>query len=161
MAEAKSNRRDFIKKVGVMAGVAVTLPVVASLTSCEKDEDPIIPSSDGTIIKLSDYPALLAVGGSVSISLADAPNPVIIVRNSETDFLIADSVCKHQGCQVAAPTSETGDLICPCHGAVYSRTDASVVQKPSDNTDISGLTTYPYEYDAEKQELDIDFSMVA
>lgn len=153
-------RRQFLKKAGTVFGLSVALPVFSGmLSSCEQDESPVeVDDNGGFKLNLNDYPALLQVGGSVMLTnVQEAPNPVIIVRNSETEFLVADSKCKHQGCTVNLPKNPGENLICPCHGAVYSSTDASVVQNPPGAT-IGALDKYTYTFDKDKNELSIEFT---
>lgn len=155
MEKKDIDRRGFIKKSGALAGMAFTLPLITGfLSSCESNENPIVP--EGTVnLDLDDYPALMDIGGSVKTNVEGLAAALIIIRIGESDFLIANSTCTHLGCSVNAPANDTGNINCPCHGAVYSRTDASVINYPTGANPIP-LTTYNYTFNAGSGTLSID-----
>ena len=132
----------------------MALPVVSGLlNSCEQNEEPL--AAGGTeVINLNDYPPLQQQGAGIVDSFDNSGGPVIIIRKSDTEFLVATAVCTHQGCTVSPP-DEPGKLIsCPCHGSVFSPEDASVLAGPAERP----LSTFEYTYDADSQTLTINFS---
>lgn len=155
METKKIKRRDFLKNSAGAAGLIISLPVLGGfLASCEENESPLTP--EGTVeVLLSDYPALQQPGGAV-IANFEGSGDIIIIRNSETEFLAASAVCTHQGCTVNLPANESADINCPCHGAVYSRADASVIKYPT--SEEKPLPVYSWDFNAGAGILTIDFS---
>lgn len=155
------SRRNFKRKAGSFALLSASIPVVSTLlSSCEQDEGGLIVNNTepkDNVFKLSEYPELQNEGGSVKVNIEGENEgyDFIIVRQSNDEFLIVSNKCTHAGCKVAAPSAEGENMKCPCHGAQFSSMDASVKQKPSDNSDISPLETFSYKFDASKQELEI------
>jgi Rieske Fe-S protein len=125
-------RRDFLKKSGLIIGMS--LPLLSLLTvSCEHDPPTSsILSLGNEILDISKYPALQNINGWLSLTFTGKNNeyPVIIIRESNTDFLVLSSKCQHQGCPVGSPNDQK-EIICPCHGSVYSAIDGSVIHGPA------------------------------
>ncbi|MDX1953588.1 MAG: Rieske (2Fe-2S) protein [Verrucomicrobiota bacterium] len=80
-------------------------------------------------LKLSDYPALQTINGSVRIGTSQIKSdhypeglfwPVIITRNAANGFDAVDAACTHEGCTVAAADPQSHRLVCPCHGSVFA-----------------------------------------
>ena len=98
-----NDRRKFLKST---LGLTFSLPVISIMTSCEQDEGPTgIVSKDKLIVQLSDYPELELPGGAVSKTYSgyNDGSPVIIIRKTETEFLVMNSECTHNGCIVSLP----------------------------------------------------------
>lgn len=53
--------------------------------------------------------------------------PDIAVRGSDGDLTAFSAVCTHAGCTVGY---EGGEIVCPCHGGVYSATTGQVISGP-------------------------------
>ena len=118
-----SNRRDFIKSsmtiigFGLLASSASTL-----LSSCEKSENTTNNPPSKITLNLSDYPELTQVN-SFAFPIIPGKNagmPIIIIRNTETEFIVLTSKCSHQGCQVGKPDMTNKSITCPCHGSKYN-----------------------------------------
>jgi thiosulfate dehydrogenase (quinone) large subunit len=52
----------------------------------------------------------------------------VIVRDSAGQLSALSAVCTHAGCEV---TYESGQLVCPCHGSVFSARTGAVLQGPA------------------------------
>ncbi|HYH35242.1 MAG TPA: Rieske (2Fe-2S) protein [Nocardioides sp.] len=81
-----------------------------------------------------------ATGGSASgeIATSDVPvgggiilddEKVVVTQPSEGEFKAFSSICTHQGCPVGKV--EEGQIVCPCHGSVFSVADGSVLGGPA------------------------------
>ena len=87
----------------------------------------------------SQGPRILANASNIPVnqSLAlDDPiyGPVILIHLDSGKFVAYSSICTHAGCQVQFDPS-MGDIVCPCHGAVYD---------PNNNAQVlSGPAPYP------------------
>ena len=136
----KKTRREFLVDSAKTAGVIISGTAIAALlNSCSEDSDPVSANGTGQKVTLdlaqSQYNALTNVGGSVALgggSPAGVPsNGALIYRKSETEFIVLDRTCTHQGCQVNGFNSQ-GISNCPCHGSQYN-TDGNVVQGPAPN----------------------------
>lgn len=153
----KNNRRDFIKKTGTFIGLGLLGGTAGSfMTGCEQDEVVPLPPPATYDIDITQYPALMSVGGATQVNIAlkneegeltgDVKN-VSIKRESESSFIAIDSLCRHQNCIVNLPTQPGGDLVCPCHNVKFSFEDGSI-------TDVNGISGVPellvvqiYEFD--------------
>jgi Rieske Fe-S protein len=58
------------------------------------------------------------------------PDPaVVVVQPAAGDVKCFSAVCPHQGCLVASV--EANEILCPCHGSLFSAQDGSVIQGPA------------------------------
>ena len=132
---ADSSRRNFLKKAAGMVGIASTvgiggvLGVAAVAPTLASNPKQWVPA--GT---LKDFP----VGGISTIMLSytrtqgfhsTAVNaPILVRRDSETEFLCFNSSCPHLGCSVAwDPLSAR--FKCACHGGAFDK-DGNVLAGP-------------------------------
>ncbi len=128
------NRREFLMKVGIGAGVAALAgQTAASLRSLV----PNVSYDAPTIVKLGP-PAEFPDG------LKFLPEQRLFVFREGKTFHAISAVCTHLGCTVRAealPRVETQDVegkplrithrfLCPCHGSVY-KGDGSNVSGPA------------------------------
>jgi Rieske Fe-S protein len=59
---------------------------------------------------------------------------VVVTQPTSGQFKGFSTTCPHAGCAVASVAN--GQILCPCHGSLFSVTDGSVVQGPAQ----TGLT---------------------
>ena len=84
----------------------------------------------------SQGPRLLANASNIPVNQSLALNdptygPVILIHLGNGKFVAFSSICTHAGCQVQFDPS-IGDIVCPCHGAVYDpNNNAQVVSGPA------------------------------
>jgi len=58
------------------------------------------------------------------------PDPAVVVTQPAAgDIKCFSAVCPHQGCLVASV--EANEILCPCHGSLFSAQDGSVIQGPA------------------------------
>ncbi len=81
------------------------------------------------------------LGGGAVVSDAQG-NPVVVVQPAAGQYLAYSAVCPHAGCPVSEVSQN--QIICPCHGSVFSSTDGSVLGGPAP----SGLTPIPVKVSA-------------
>ena len=69
----------------------------------------------------------------VSLSKAVKVNtpigPLMIIQVQRDSYIGLSAICTHGGCEVADANATTLD--CGCHGAIFSKTDGSVIQGPA------------------------------
>jgi cytochrome b6-f complex iron-sulfur subunit len=134
MSDPKSDRRDFLIRLGIGAGaVGVTAQAGASLRSLV----PNVSYDAPTTVKLGP-PAEFPEG------LKFLPDQRLFVFREGRTFHAVSAVCTHLGCTVRAealsrPASVdvegqtlrlTHRFLCPCHGSVY-RGDGDNVSGPA------------------------------
>lgn len=136
----KISRRDFIVRsaFGVAAGTVALSGIDLARLAAHSGRAKVRRFGDDVIINLADdkNKALEKVGGCVML---DDEN--ILIRESETQLLGINLICKHKGCTVDYNGTK---FVCPCHGSEYDMT-GKVTEGPSKKD----LTTYPTTYDAE------------
>lgn len=110
-------------------GLGLGLPVLAA---CGGDSgSPTDPGTEGggtnggeggtTLGPTSDVP----VGSGTIFD----DQKVVVVQPTEGDFKAFSSICTHQGCPVSQVDGE--EILCQCHGSVFSIVDGSVVDGPA------------------------------
>ncbi len=80
----------------------------------------------GALASLSEIP----VGGGVIVP----EPPIVITQPVAGTFKAFTAICPHQGCLVSEVAEN--QIVCPCHGSLFSAEDGAVVQGPSEQ----GLT---------------------
>ena len=131
--------------LGVLGGGAATV-----LAGCGDDGGS--PSADPTSSASSDSPSPSesgsaggggddegsAGGGAALVAAADVPvgsgvilkdQELVVTQPTKGTFLAFSAICTHQGCPVGTITGD--QILCPCHGSVFSTEDGSVVQGPA------------------------------
>jgi Rieske Fe-S protein len=94
-------------------------------------------------VKVSDYPALSAEGGSIQLNFSGAAaHPVLINRGAGSVCYTMDSDCQHNHCTVPPYNPALGVIRCGCHGSQYA-IDGSLVGGPA----LRGLNTFTNTFD--------------
>lgn len=83
------------------------------------------PTADA-LASISQIP----VGGGVIVP----EPPIVITQPVAGTFKAFTAICPHQGCLVAEVAEN--EIVCPCHGSLFSAEDGAVVQGPAEE----GLT---------------------
>lgn len=102
-----TDRRSFLK-------VLMALPLGAILTGASR-------SGSSTTFELDGMEELKEVGGSVlikDVTIGKTTTNLIIVRKSETDYVVFSAVCTHKKCNVRFK-NDLNAFKCPCHGSLY------------------------------------------
>jgi Rieske Fe-S protein len=119
------------------AGLGMATPLLAACGEETPEGNPSVatdPTSEGTdggggggggggdaLAATSDVP----VGGGTIF----ADEKVVVTQPAEGDFKAFTAVCTHQGCLVGSVEGE--EILCPCHGSVFSVVDGSVLGGPA------------------------------
>jgi Rieske Fe-S protein len=124
-----SSRRNFLKQTTALTLSASAL--AALVTACENTT--LTSTGQQATLNIAQEVGLQSVGSVVSKTFGqnNGGRAVLIVRASATSFLAFSSVCTHEQCDVLPPASAGGNLSCPCHGAVFSANDGSVLAGPA------------------------------
>jgi nitrite reductase/ring-hydroxylating ferredoxin subunit len=93
----------------------VTLPAVVSSPSPSVASKPLISASQ------------VPVGSGVRVD--SALGALMIVQPRAGNFRAFSAVCTHAGCEVTDVT--VSEMICNCHGSVFSTEDGAVTQGPA------------------------------
>lgn len=80
------------------------------------------PEASGTVL---GPVAQIPVGGGQVNDTAQ----VVVTQPQEGTYNGFTAVCPHQGCLVS--TVQDNEILCPCHGSLFSAEDGSVIQGPA------------------------------
>ena len=146
----QTERREFLTQALTLVGGCVCSGL---LVGCETD---VLKSSNIAVrLDVANESRLAQVGGMIK-KVFEGQNggfPVIIVRQTEKDFLVFSTVCPHQGCEVNLPTEFVPEVWCPCHGSVFNKTTGAVLQGPA----TAPLPRFESAYDKSTNLLTITF----
>ena len=90
----------------------------------EGGESPASSSAAPAGAELAPVSAIPVGGGKVF----DGPQ-VVITQPADGTIKGFTAVCPHQGCLVS--TVQDNEILCPCHGSLFSAEDGSVIQGPA------------------------------
>jgi cytochrome b6-f complex iron-sulfur subunit len=126
-------RRTFLAQSALLAAAA-------ALTACVGvGTDLTAPSLSGqTTLKVSDYPALAAVGGIAMVTIEGSPYAV--VRTGTSSFVTLSRICPHQGSTV---NQNGSGFLCPNHGAQFNASGTWIGGQST-----SSLRSYATAYDS-------------
>ncbi len=147
-------RREFLWTAASLLGLGLCLPAVLNiLQGCSSETKQ--PSETGETVELdiSTVPELQRVGGAVKRTFGNhnGGRPVLIIRLSETEFIVLSTVCTHQGAEVNLPRG--GVITCPHHGAEFDPASGAVRKGPA----TQPLRRFPSQYDSARNVLRITF----
>ena len=103
-------------------GAPATGAASASATGAPAATTPVA----GALASISEIP----VGGGVIVP----EPPIVITQPVAGTFKAFTAICPHQGCLVSEVAEN--EIVCPCHGSLFSAEDGAVVQGPA----VQGLT---------------------
>lgn len=120
-------RREFLVKVGIVAGATVLTVSSAALGFASgRFEDVVVPIA-------ADSP-LAKMGGSQIV--ASSAGKIIVIRSGEQKFAAFSARCTHKGTLL---NYDGKQLKCPNHGSKFNAEDGSVIGGPAD----SPVNSYP------------------
>ncbi len=89
-------------------------------------------------IKLADAPKLTEVGGSAMLKHSGLPEPIVVARRGDKEFVAVSARCTHMGMPIGYRHAE-GDFQCGSFGHSTFRLDGAVVKGPAKKP----LKSYP------------------
>ena len=133
------------------AAALVVVPVagvgaVAACSSSNSSSDNSASSGGNTTSNNGGGSGGGSGNGSVSVPSSSVPvgggyidksNLVVVTQPEAGQFKAFTAVCTHQGCTVSNVTKN--QIVCPCHGSVFSAKDGSVVNGPA-TTPLAPMT---------------------
>ncbi|KAB2878721.1 Rieske (2Fe-2S) protein [bacterium] len=130
---SKVSRRNFLASA-LTATSGLVLGNLASSSSLNATGilDETHTGGNSLSINIEDYPELKEAGGYKvlkEVAIGDMTDSIIIVRKSDTDFLVYSSICRHKKCNVKYK-KERDLFVCPCHGSTYD-INGKVIKGPS------------------------------
>lgn len=96
-------------------------PATSADSSGSPDTVTDVPDDQAAIAATKDVP----VGGATFVE----SRGIVISQPSEGEFKAFDARCPHQGCMVT--DTENKDLLCPCHGSLFSPETGDVLRGPA------------------------------
>ena len=124
-------RRTFLAQGALLAAAAL-------LASCVGEIATAPTTISSTTLRVSDYPALAAVGGIAMVTISGSP--LAVVRTASSTFVALSRVCPHQGNIV---NQDGNAFLCPGHGARFAANGTWIGGERT-----SSLRSYPTTYDA-------------
>ena len=107
--------------LGVLGGS--TVAAVAGCSAETEQVAEIVVRRGARIVATAD----VTVGSGVIVKARD----IVVTQPSEGSFVAFSAICTHQGCPVGTITGD--EILCPCHGSVFSARDGSVVKGPAED----------------------------
>jgi Rieske Fe-S protein len=146
--ETHPDRRQFLTQI---TGTAITLAAAAALTSsAEGCGDAASVSSAGGTLSV-DVSGLTQDGQSLVSNNGPEGAPVLVVRQSASEYEAFWMVCTHQGCILDNPSSN-GVMFCPCHGSEFN-SQGAVLRGPASQA----LTRFTTAFDATTGKITVTF----
>ena len=130
--ESLLSRRNVLACGAVVVGAGLLSACGSSTASSTTGDTTPVPANSA-----SDQMGA-AAGGGVQVSTADVPvgggkildNPAVVVTQPTAgSYKAFSSVCTHAGCAVS--DVQQSQILCPCHGSIFSAVDGSVLQGPA------------------------------
>lgn len=121
--ESGPHRRSVMK-----AAALAVVPVagVGSVAACGSGSSSGGSSGSGGGNGTVSVPASsVPVGGG----FVDKSNLVVVTQPAAGQYKAFTAVCTHQGCTVSQVSNN--QIMCPCHGSIFSAKDGSVVNGPA------------------------------
>ena len=87
------------------------------------DVSAVAPNEGVYKVKVSDFPVLKNVQGSVALKVIGMPPSfpnLVLTRTSPAAFATVSSVCTHDSCTVNVLSSSLNAIVCPCHGSRFT-----------------------------------------
>jgi Rieske Fe-S protein len=139
-----SSRRALLRAAGVggaAAAVGLTAAACGSSGSTSASSNNPPAATDTASSAAASASASSGSGGSSNALAAASDIPVqggkiltsdggiVITQPSSGTFKAFTAICTHQGCTVGSVSGN--QIMCPCHGSIFSAKDGSVVQGPA------------------------------
>lgn len=140
------NRRRFVQLGAACAGAAgaglLNGCAKVGVVQAEVDYD-----TNAIPLDKSEFAELAGSRNAIFVEVFDLDAPIILMKNSESEFVALSAKCTHQACIVRP---EKTQIACSCHGSRYSRT-GKVTNGPATRE----LAQYVVKVDDEKIRIEI------
>lgn len=146
--ESPVGRREFLKRTGIaLTSLTLTGALAEILASCASSTGPSVTHGTTTVNVAS-----LATDGSYLIDSSVQPDgtPILVIRQSASNYVALSMYCTHEGCQVDPP--QNGSIYCRCHGSRFDL-NGGVVVGPA----RTPLTKYTTQLNAETKTLTVTY----
>lgn len=133
---SKISRREFIGEAAIVGTGACVCGLSGCATLTKTGSTPPIPAGAYTIegnrliIPLKSFAALAEVGGSVKITDAKLPQPLIVARTGENDYAVVSIRCPHRGVEVEYRQGAK-EYRCASLGHSTFKADGSFIRGPA------------------------------
>jgi Rieske Fe-S protein len=121
-------RRDFIE-LGVIATAGAL--IFPAFTGCAAPTATYRREGNKIHVPLSEFASTSDAQGAKYVIVRDevSKTSIIVNQTGPNAFVALSMVCTHKGCEV---TPAGGQLVCPCHGSVFTSRDGDVVKGPAE-----------------------------
>lgn len=121
------SRRAFLAQAVTVSGLGVLAPYV-SMSFPTGDRQ--IRLAGTFTLRISTYPALMEINGSVRVEIPGLWFRIVVTRVAEDRFVTVSEVCTHHGCDIGDLDLASMVFTCPCHFSQYA-VDGTVVRGPA------------------------------
>ncbi|MBI5325828.1 MAG: Rieske 2Fe-2S domain-containing protein [Ignavibacteriae bacterium] len=131
--DLKSGRRSFLIQTGTILGIGIAGTVVPGLlSSCQRNESPVI-STVQKEIDVTQYAGLQTdyEGEKILFKGLNENMPILVIRKSEGNYIVFNTKCTHQNCEIDLPDSGSKTILCGCHGSFFNEEDGAVLNGPA------------------------------
>ncbi len=111
-----TTRREWIQRLAMSSTAYTALSGWWSPTAAEATPPPF---SEQLRLDIRAFPSLDLNSGSAIISYNGGTTNILIIRESETEFVALDPTCPHAGCLVNPYSIATNTIFCPCHSSIF------------------------------------------
>ncbi len=146
------DRRDFLKKLGLMFGGLTFVSVASSFLESCGGSNPTGPKAGNTAASITVDVSSLKADGNALVTSDVGPDGynIVVYRKSTGNYEAHSMGCTHSGCQVDNPVGST--MSCQCHGSQFDL-EGHVLRGPAS----SPLLAFPTTFDASTSNLTINF----
>lgn len=129
-----THRREFISQIACVLCAGALGSVVSSCDTIDDGEP---------VVDINKYSDLKKIGGAIKKRYSRLNNgePILIIRESENNFVVYSALCTHKGVEVKLP--KNGEIVCPNHGSRFRVNDGSVIEGKA----IELLVSFPTAFD--------------
>ncbi|MEQ1749271.1 MAG: Rieske (2Fe-2S) protein [Prosthecobacter sp.] len=113
----RSTRRDWIQRLAMSSAAYTALSGWCCPTSLKAAS---LNFNERLRLDISAFLPLEFIYNSAFITYDGGQTKILIIRESETDFIALDPTCPHAGCQVNPYSINTNTIFCECHSSIFS-----------------------------------------
>ncbi len=111
-----ATRREWIQRLAMSSAAYTALSGWCGPTSLKAAS---LNFSEQLRLDIRAFPSLDLNSGSAIISYNGGATKILIIRESETEFVALDPICPHAGCIVNPYSIATNTIFCPCHSSIF------------------------------------------